>query len=97
MKNVGDNVIMTNTEVMNIFRDMESAIIVLMQELGIISAEAGQMMQNQTQFANNGQQPQLPTGLPPGTNPMDLLQLQQLAQLEQMQRFMQLQQAQNQK
>lgn len=38
MKNVGDNVIMTNPEIMQIFRDMELAIIRLMQELGIITA-----------------------------------------------------------
>lgn len=37
MKNVGDNVIMTNPEIMNIFKDMELAIIKLMQELEIIS------------------------------------------------------------
>ena len=50
MKNVGDNVIMTNPEIMQIFRDMELAIIRLMQELGIITAEAGNMMQAQSQM-----------------------------------------------
>lgn len=55
---------------MNIFRDMELAIIKLMQELGIISPEAGNYMQAQTQFPG-GQQPQIPlTGMPPGSNPM---------------------------
>jgi hypothetical protein len=59
-----------------------------MQELGIISPEAGNYMQAQTQFA--GQNPQAPIGgMPLGSNPLELLQLQQLQQFEQMQRLMQ--------
>lgn len=92
MKNVGDNVIMTNPEVMAIFRDMELAIIKLMQELGIISPEAGNYMQAQTQFANN-QAPQIPQGgIPPNVNPLEFLQLQQMQQLEQMKKMMEQQQ-----
>jgi hypothetical protein len=37
MKNVGDNVILTNPDLMQIFKEMEIAIIKLMQELGIIT------------------------------------------------------------
>lgn len=81
MKNVNDNVIMTNPEVTNIFRDMELAIIKLMEELQIISPEASSMMLNQSQM------PQPQTGLPPGSNPMDLLQMQQMQQMQQMAQF----------
>ena len=87
MKNVTDNVIMTNPEIMNIFREMESAIIKLMQELGIISPEAGQYMQNQSQIPAN-QIPQYPTGISPGvTNPIELLQMQQIQQMQQMEQY----------
>jgi hypothetical protein len=58
-----------------------------MQELGIISAEAGQYMQAQGQMG--GQLPQAPNGLPPGVNPMELLQMQQMQQFEQFQKMMQ--------
>jgi hypothetical protein len=81
MKNVSDNVIMTNPEIMNIFREMEMAIIKLMQELGIITPEAGSYMQAQTQI-NPNQVPQIPNGLPPGVNPMELLQMQQFEQFQ---------------
>ena len=91
MKNVGDNVIMTNPEIMAVFREMETAIIKLMQELGIISPEAGQYMQAQAQIPG-GQLPQVPNGLPPGVNPMELLQMQQMQQFEQFQKMMQQQQ-----
>lgn len=70
MKNVGDNVIMTNPEIMGIFRDMEMAIIKLMQELGIISPEAGNYMQQQTQFNPGQTPPNLLAGMQPGTNPL---------------------------
>jgi hypothetical protein len=81
MKNVGDNVIMSNPEIMQVFRDMELAIIKLMQELGIISAEAGNLMQAQSQMPPN-QIPQYPNGLQPGVNPMELLQMQQYEQFQ---------------
>ena len=75
---------MTNPEVMAIFREMELAIIKLMQELGIISPEAGDYMQKQTQFQPGAQTPNLLAGMQPGTNPLELLQLQQMQQFEQM-------------
>lgn len=69
MKNVGDNVILTNPDLMQIFKEMEIAIIKLMQELGIITQEAGNFMQAQTNIANS--QVQNPNnGLPPGANPL---------------------------
>jgi len=70
---------------MNIFKEMELAIIKLMQELGIITQEAGNMMQAQSLGPNNPYTTNLP-GMQPGTNPLELLQLQQLQQFEQMQR-----------
>lgn len=80
MKNVGDDVIMNNKDVMTIFRDMELAIIKLMQELNIISAEAGNYMANQAQLPNPmAGNPNLMGGMP-GTNPLDLLQMQQRQQ-----------------
>lgn len=85
MKNVGDEVIMTNKEVMSIFREMELAIIKLMQELGIITPEAGNYMASQAQVPNPMMNPNLMAGMQPGTNPLDLLQMQQKQQLEQMQ------------
>jgi hypothetical protein len=93
MKNVGDNVIMTNPEIMAVFREMETAIIKLMQELGIISPEAGQYMQAQAQLPG-GQLPQAPNGLPPGVNPMELLQMQQMQQMQQFEQFQKLMQQQ---
>ena len=76
---------MTNPEIMAIFRDMELAIIKLMQELGIISPEAGNYMQQQTQFTPGTNPPNLLAGMQPGTNPLELLQLQQMQQMQQMQ------------
>ena len=72
---------------MTIFRDMELAIIKLMQELDIISAEAGNMMANQAQLPNPMMMgnPNMLGGMP-GTNPLELLQMQQKQQFEQMQR-----------
>jgi len=48
-----------------------------MEELQIITPEASNMMLNQQQM-NKTQ-----TGLPPGSNPMDLLQMQQMQQMAQ--------------
>lgn len=71
---------MNNKDVMTIFRDMELAIIKLMQELNIISAEAGNYMANQAQLPNPmAGNPNLMGGMP-GTNPLDLLQMQQRQQ-----------------
>ena len=80
---------MTNKDVMAIFREMELAIIKLMQELGIISPEAGNYMANQAQLPNQMGNPGLTGGMQPGTNPLDLLQMQQKQQFEQMQRVQQ--------
>lgn len=77
---------MTNPEIMGVFREMELAIIKLMQELGIISPEAGDYMQKQTQFQQGAPTPNLLAGMQPGTNPLELLQLQQMQQFEQMQK-----------
>ena len=82
---------------MGIFKEMEMAIIKLMQELGIITPEAGNMMQEQAKQGLQGMPPMGGApgtaggagGMPPGANPLDMLQLQQLAQFEQMQKFMQ--------
>lgn len=71
---------MTNPEIMGVFREMEVAIIKLMQELGIISPEAGNYMQQQTQFQSGSPTPNLLAGMQPGTNPLELLQLQQMQQ-----------------
>ena len=66
---------------------MELAIIKLMQELGIITPEAGNYMASQAQMPNPMMgNPNLVAGMQPGTNPLDLLQMQQRQQLEQMQR-----------
>jgi hypothetical protein len=75
---------------MGVFREMELAIIKLMQELGIISPEAGNYMANQAQAPNPMMgNPNFLGGMQPGTNPLDLLQLQQRQQFEQMQRAQQ--------
>ena len=80
---------MSNKDVMTIFREMELAIIKLMQELNIISPEAGNYMASQAQMPNPmGGNPNLVGGMP-GTNPLDLLQMQQRQQFEQMQRAQQ--------
>ena len=71
---------------MSIFREMELAIIKLMQELGIITPEAGNYMASQAQVPNPMMNPNLMAGMQPGTNPLDLLQMQQKQQLEQMQK-----------
>ncbi len=55
---------------MMIFKDMEMAIIKLMQELGVISPEAGNYMQAQTQNASINFPPGSIPGMQPGTNPM---------------------------
>lgn len=93
MKNVGDNVILTNPDLMQIFKEMEIAIIKLMQELGIITQEAGNFMQAQTNIANS-QVPNPNNGLPPGANPLELLQMQQLQQLQQFEQFQKMMQQQ---
>ena len=75
---------MTNKEVMEIFKEMELAIIKLMQELNIITAEAGNYMASQAQLPNQLNNPNILSGMQPGTNPLELLQMQQRQQLDQM-------------
>lgn len=80
---------------------MELEIIKLMENIGVIPQQVSQYMQNQAfippiNVANTGLAQQNPSNLPtggvlPGSNPMDLLQLQQLQQLQQ---FYQMQAAQ---
>lgn len=75
---------MTNKEVMEIFKEMELAIIKLMQELNIITPEAGNYMASQAQMPNPLANPNALSGMQPGTNPLELLQMQQRQQLDQM-------------
>lgn len=88
MKNVGEQAIQTNPDLIQLFRDMELAIIKLMQKLEIIPEDVGKYMEQTAQM--RGQNPQqLPQQVPnmgmmPGSNPMDLLQMQQMQQMQQM-------------
>lgn len=89
MKNVSEEVITTNPELIKIFRDMEIAIIKLMQEIGVIPPEVGKMMEQSA--AQRGMAPQqqnmvpgMVPGMMPGNNPMDMLQMQQMQQMQQM-------------
>ena len=90
MKNVTEDIISTNPELIKIFRDMEIAIIKLMQEIGVIPAEVGKMMEQsaaqRTNTQQQQQQPMIPGMMPgmPGNNPMDMLQMQQMQQMQQM-------------
>lgn len=90
MKNVTEDIISTNPELIKIFRDMEIAIIKLMQEIGVIPAEVGKMMEQSAAQRTNStqqQQPMVPgmmPGMMPGNNPMDMLQMQQMQQMQQM-------------
>lgn len=97
MKNVSEEVISTNPELVKIFRDMEISIIKLMQNLGVIPPEVGKVMeQSAFQRGEQVQGPQVPPmmpGLMPN-NPMDMLQMQQMQQMQQM--YAQLQQQQQQ-
>lgn len=88
MKNVGEQAIQTNPGLIQLFREMELAIIKLMQKLEIIPEDVGKYMEQTAQ--QRGQAPQqLPQQMPnmgmmPGSNPMDLLQMQQMQQMQQM-------------
>lgn len=93
---------MTNTDFTDLFKDLELHIIKLMEKIGVIPEQVSQYMQNQSMpplAAQNASLPQpnssmLTGGVLPGSNPMDLLQLQQLQQLYQMQQLQQFQQQQ---
>ena len=99
MKNVSEEVISTNPELVKIFRDMELSIIKLMQNLGVIPPEVGRVMEQsaaqrgeQPIGVQQGQPPQLVPGMMPSNNPMDMLQMQQMQQMQQMYAQMQQQQ-----
>lgn len=84
--------IITNPDFTEIFKSMELEIIKLMENIGVIPQQVSQYMQNQAFVPPVGPQtPSLPqtnpniSGVLPGSNPMDLLQLQQLQQFYQMQ------------
>lgn len=61
-----------------------------MQEIGVIPAEVGKMMEQSAAQRTNSpqqQQPMVPgmmPGMMPGNNPMDMLQMQQMQQMQQM-------------
>lgn len=91
---------MTNPEFTELFNDMELKIIKLMEQIGVIPEQISQYMQNQAKIPAGVQPPNLPNfnpamlggGMLPGSNPMDLLQLQQIYQMQQMQQMQQNQQ-----
>jgi len=93
---------MTNPEFTELFNDMELKIIKLMEQIGVIPEQISQYMQNQAKLPVGVQQPNVPNfnpamlggGMLPGSNPMDLLQLQQFYQMQQMQLLQQQQQQQ---
>jgi hypothetical protein len=85
-------VILTNSDFTEIFKSMEMEIIKLMENIGVIPQQVSQYMQNQAFIPPVGNiPPNLPQinpsigGVLPGSNPMDLLQLQQIQQFYQMQ------------
>lgn len=98
MKNVSEEVISSNPELVKIFRDMELSIIKLMQNLGVIPPEVGRVMEQsaaqrgEQPSVQQGQPPQLVPGMMPSNNPMDMLQMQQMQQMQQMYAQMQQQQ-----
>ena len=88
MKNVTDQVILTNPGFNMLFKEMEMNIVKLMEQIGAIPEQLSQYMQQQ-QSAANTQGLGFPhpgaSGLLPGSNPIDMLQLQQYMQMQQMQ------------
>lgn len=81
--------ILTNPEFSELFKDLEVKIIKLMETIGAIPEQVSQYMQNQSALPmgqmnpNAGGNPM--AGMLPGSNPMDMLQLQQYMQMQQMQ------------
>lgn len=67
---------MKNPDLMDLFKDMELAIIQLMQKLELIPEDLGNFMAQQSNLPSN-QMPMAPPGLLPGADPMALLQFQQ--------------------
>ncbi len=72
---------------------LEPVVADLLHQRGIITQEAGNFMQAQTNIANS-QVPNPNNGLPPGANPLELLQMQQLQQLQQFEQFQKMMQQQ---
>lgn len=80
---------MSNPKLGEIFKEMEIAIIKLMQKLEIIPENVSQYMLQATQQRSNEPAGQNPLGgMMPGSNPMEMLQMQQMAQFQQMQQMM---------
>ena len=80
--------ILTNPEFSELFKDLELKIIKLMETIGAIPEQVSQYMQNQSTMPMGQMNPNAPNpmaGMLPGSNPMDLLQLQQYMQMQQMQ------------
>lgn len=79
--------ILSNPVFSALFKDLEVKIIKLMENIGAIPEQISQYMQNQSSLpvgpVNPAQSPM--GGMLPGSNPMDLLQLQQFMQMQQMQ------------
>jgi hypothetical protein len=63
---------------------MEIGIIKLMQHIGVVTPEAGQILEQGANQRAQGQQipAQLPGGMMQGMNPMDMLQMQQMQQMK---------------
>jgi len=81
-------VILTNPEFSELFKDLELKIIKLMETIGAIPEQVSQYMQNQSTMPMGQMNPNAANpmaGMLPGSNPMDLLQLQQYMQMQQMQ------------
>lgn len=76
---------MTNPDFTGLFKEMELNIIKLMEQIGAIPEQLSQYMQTQTTTAPQGQSLPGAGGVLPGSNPMDMLQLQQFMQMQQMQ------------
>ena len=72
--------ILTNPEFSELFKDLELKIIKLMETIGAIPEQVSQYMQNQSTMPMGQMNPNAANpmaGMLPGSNPMDLLQLQQ--------------------
>jgi len=84
MKNVSEEVIANKPELGKIFSDMEIGIIKLMQHIGVVTPEAGQILEQGAAQRAQGQVPpqQLPGGIMQGMNPMEMLQMQQMQQMK---------------
>jgi hypothetical protein len=85
MKNVSEEVIAQKPELGNIFKEMEINIIKLMQYIGVVTKEVGDLLQQGA--VTRGQPQNQPPNLMQGMNPMQMLELQQMQQFQQMQQM----------